>query len=552
MIFKYLNFQIFKFIILIFILLILESSNLCLAQRVDTTWTKVMGGSMAEAFGANVLNGFTMSCASSDTSSDGNIYITTTTESNDFYLHKSLGSLDIWVIKMNKNGDTVWTKSFGGAQNDVPYMLRSTKDGGCIIVGKSGSDDLNFNGLNRGSSDGFILRLKPDGSVLWLKTYGGEEYDMLYDIRETPDSAFVACGETNSNTGDLTGTGVGMCWAIKVNAKDGKKIWSYTFLGPDHLSSPDYFLENFARLEVLSDNSGYIFAGYTTPMYSDPTKDDIFLVKVSSAGKWKWSKRCGSDNWDGIAAVVDGGSGSFYIAGIIGGSGKNVKQYYGGLHDIWLTKFKSDGTLDWERNYGGSDWDMVFDMKKDSWGNLYMVGFSRSVDKDFTFDKAYGGLDLVIIKTNASGDTIFTKRIGGPGSDVALGITLLDKIGSSFVISGKSDTKGGYVNQSFGNDDLWIVRFDDISAGIKNNKPDNNDISVYPNPTSDFVNVRLNSIGPDNTLINIVSITGERLMNYRGKANSIQKLNISSLPKGIYIMSIQRGAEYFYKKIIKN
>jgi hypothetical protein len=526
------------------IVIILFSVNIY--SQVDTLWTKVVGGSQTEAFGAITLNSFATVCASVDTTDDGHILMTTSTNSTNFYINKSYGDLDILVVKLNLDGDTIWSKNYGGTGSDIPYKIRATKGGGCVIVGKTGSNDFYFAGLQKGGGDGFIMQLNNDGSVLWAKTYGGEEYDMLYDIKETSDGYYVACGETNSNTGDLLGTGDGLAWAIKINASDGKKVWSLAYKGPDH-SNPN-FLENFSCLGILSDGSGYILAGYTTPEFADLSKIDIFYVKVNTSGKTIWSKECGSDNYDGSAAVIDGGNGTFYIAGVIGGSG-NVEQFYGGMHDIWLAKFNADGTLNWEKNYGGSDWEMIFDVKKDISNNLYLAGFSRSKDYDLKYDNAFGGLDYFILKTSSQGDTLFTKRIGGPDSDVALGICLTENNGSSFVLAGRSLAKGGYVNNNFGDKDIWLVKMSDKSVDIKDFVSDDN-ILVYPNPVSDYLNIDFKHTSA-NSLITIYNINGICIYSQKYENVKTGRIDISSFPKGIYFMEFTSAKQTFNRKLIK-
>ncbi|MBP7496480.1 MAG: T9SS type A sorting domain-containing protein [Bacteroidales bacterium] len=527
--------------------LLLVNIQLLKSQEPDTVWTKVMGGTASDATGMIMLNNTGTPCAAVDTTTDGYIYIATSTISNDKYVRKNYGSEDVWLIKLNREGDTIWTRNYGGSDFDRPGMMRSLKDGGCVIVGQTLSSDGDFIGMAKEGGEAFIIRIKADGSIMWVKLYGGEGYDKLYDIKETPDSAYIACGETNSNTGDLLNTGAGLNWVIKVNAIDGKRIWSSAFVGPFQ-SSPD-FIENFARLEVLSDGSGYIVAGASSPDFIDSSKDEIIYMKINTSGKLIWSKKCGSNGWDGIATVLDAGGGAFYIAGKIGASGADAKQFYGGIGDFWFAKFNSDGVIEWEKNYGGNDGDIAFDLKKDALGYLYLCGFTKSNTQDLTYSKYKGGIDWWIIKTDEKGDTIWTKRMGSADNDAAYGMALLDKYGNSFVVAGKAGVLGDYVNNFFGIQDLWVVRFDDQNVGIdKNVLADDLNFLIYPNPTSDIININT-SKNAINALCSIINLTGSIVFS-KTLNESTNTLNLNNLPQGIYILNIKFADKTINKKII--
>ena len=243
--------------------------------------------------------------------------------------------------------------------------------------------------------------------------YGGENDDFLYDIIFSSDGNWTLCGEAYSIGGDLTGTSSGMNWVIKINPNNnGNVIWSKTFLGPDG-ASPDW-LENVYRLTEIS-NGNIILTGFTSPDYQDPSLDRISLISITPSGTLNWTKKIGAPgNSDYPSAIVDNGVNSFYVygklQGTVGGGG-DASNYYGGNGDAWILKLDYSGNIIWEKNLGGSNLDMGFDMKMNSEGYLYLAGMTRSTNYEATLP-GYGMLDFWLIKMNQQGDTIYTKKFG--------------------------------------------------------------------------------------------------------------------------------------------
>jgi len=425
-------------------------------SQVDTVWTKALGGSAEETTGTTMLCNLGSPSASIDKSVNGFLYITTSSNSSDGYLHSNKGGEDVWIIKMTNSGDTVWTKSYGGSSFDRPNKIIGMPDGGCVVVGRTSSSDFDFVG-GHGMGEGFLIRLDSNGNQKWKKQYGGTEDDFLYDV-VLSNGGLVVVGETGSINGDLSGTGSGLAWVMKVDSANGNMVWSKTVLGPNSASAD--FLENFFRIIALSDGSGYIAAGYTSPNALDGNTDDIFYAKISLTGTAIWTKKVGSTAaGDYPGGIIEGQNGEFYIAGKLASStGADVTSgYYGGSGDVWLLKFNAAGTKIWDKHYGGTNYDFAFDIKKDVNNSLYIAGFTRSTDNQ-SAGTAYGNMDYWLLKTDTAGAIQWTKRAGGSQNDVAMGLTVLGP--NSVVMSGKTLSSDLCVHGNNGGQDLWIVKYD--------------------------------------------------------------------------------------------
>ena len=136
------------------------------------------------------------------TTNDGNFIIVGDTRSADKDVSNNNGAADVWVIKMNTDGNLIWEKTIGGTSFDVARSVSKTQDDGFIISGSSRSLDNSF--TNQGQNDALLLKIDAEGNGVWKQTIGGAEIDFFYDAVQLNDASIIAVGETNSSNGDLT------------------------------------------------------------------------------------------------------------------------------------------------------------------------------------------------------------------------------------------------------------------------------------------------------------------------------------------------------------
>jgi hypothetical protein len=101
------------------------------------------------------------------------------------------GELDAYLIKTDANGDEVWSRTFGGSDNDCAYSVQQTTDGGYIVAGHTYS-------LGAGYSDVYLTKTDGNGDGVWSKTFGGSEYDMARSVQQTNDGGYILAGQTGS------------------------------------------------------------------------------------------------------------------------------------------------------------------------------------------------------------------------------------------------------------------------------------------------------------------------------------------------------------------
>ena len=252
------------------------------------------------------------------------------------------GGYDAYIVKVDKNGNVIWQKTFGGGDWDFAYSINKTTDGNLIICGATYS-------FGRGNKDGLILKMDYNGNVLWNKIYGGAEEDDLREIIQTSDGGYIAVGTTKSY-----GDNLGDIWITKFDAS-GDSTWFKTNGGNK---------VEVGNAIVQDKNTDYLITG-GSESYSFG-KEDAYIFKLDNTGNFIWKQNYGLAGEDEESYDVLN-SGSAYGSILIT---YGTKEQFGNGLDIKTL------LLDFNGNYvrGGS-----FGGPKDD------VGYSLYN----TFDKGY-------------------------------------------------------------------------------------------------------------------------------------------------------------------
>jgi len=259
---------------------------------------------------------------------------------------------------------------------------------------------------------------QPSPDVLWTHTYGGSYADWAGCILPTTDGGFVASGMTSPS--DAGGTG----WLFKTTG-DGIQSWSRTFGRSGHTE---------LRRAAPTADGGYILCGMTT---SDGQGQNAILVKTNAEGDSQWTHTYGgaADEfaWD-VRQTADGG---YAFAGCTSSSGS-------GGSDAWLVKVNSEGTQLWSRTYGGTGTDLAYSLDLTPEGGFYLGGYTAS--------SGNGGWDVYVIKTDGTGNPLWTHTFGGTGSDFEEGLSTTQDGG--VIVCGVTNSVGAEYS------DAWLIKLD--------------------------------------------------------------------------------------------
>jgi hypothetical protein len=335
--------------------------------------------------------------------SDGGYIITGGTYSFD------AGSSDVYLIKTDASGDTIWTRTYGGGDWDVGRSVCETSDGYYIIAGETWYFDP-F------SADVYLIKTDASGDSIWTRTYGGSDGDYGYSVCETSDGGYIIAGYTFS-----FGAGNGDVYLIKTDAS-GDTIWTRTYGGSKGDGSNSV---------CETSDGGYIITGGTGSFGAGSS--DVYLIKTDASGDTIWTRTYGGGEPDDGNSVCETSDGGYIITG-------ETWSFGAGNADVYLIKTDASGDTIWTRTYGASEVDEGKSVCETSDGYYIIAGSFYSMDA------------VYLIKTDASGDTIWTRTYGGCGKE--WGSSVQETSDGGYIITGFTNSFGA------GDDDVYLIKTD--------------------------------------------------------------------------------------------
>ncbi len=489
-----------------------------------------------------------------------------------------------------------WSFSIGGRIDDYAESVKQTSDGGFIVVGSTNSDSGDFAG-NDYYDDYFALKLNAEGELQWKNTYGGSSWDFAYSVVETATGNFVIVGKSYSQDGDVSDTSAGVdIWLAHISST-GTLIEEKSLGGSG---------EDIGHQIINTDDGGFVIAGSTRSLDGDLSsnngKKDVLIMKLDENMNVQWAKNYGGSNNDVAHAVKQIDNEGYILAGVTTSNDFDVSSY-NGEDDIWVIKLDSLGELIWEKNYGGTDDDVAYDIEANTEGHFYVVGSTRSNDLDVTdtlggdavywmikidengnllwdktymnygFDEAkciekindnefvisgdgaginyggnnflgYGGNDFWLIGVDGSGEILWYQNYGGSNTDIINDMIITQD--HSVVMVGYSRSDDYDVTENFADDDVLVLKLESsVQVGVYNQQP-KHILEVNPNPCSVFFNINPLSIEAENILI-ISDIRGKQV---RVQKNIGPQVNVSDLAPGIYMLELLNQEEIFTQKLV--
>ncbi|NND61600.1 MAG: hypothetical protein HKN48_00235 [Flavobacteriaceae bacterium] len=386
---------------------------------------------------------------------DGSYVIVGTTESTDGDItDKTETSKDVWVLKVDAQGQKIWSKTYGGTNNDVGNSINHTSDGGYIISGYSRSTDGDVSG-NEGFQDYWILKIDADGNVQWDKNYGFLGGEQAFNTFQTEDGGYFAggfldvtgSGGAGNDDGRSSRHGVGEFWGIKMNS-NGDKVWRRYFGGSNNDRCYD---------ALQTEDGGFLMIGASESFDFDITDDkgsyDYWVVRVDDAGNLLWTKSFGGLEIDIAYGVTHSKDGNYIIVGDARSTDQDVSNPIGNA-DLWVVKFRDDGSMIWEKSLGGTAFDSAKNIYPLDSGSYVISGSSRSSDGDVSENKGENDAWVLIIDSN--GALQFEMSIGGAGLD--FGNHAMETSDNKIILVGDSTSNDGNIPQNRGSSDFMVVK----------------------------------------------------------------------------------------------
>ncbi|MBN2621703.1 hypothetical protein JXB22_11530 [candidate division WOR-3 bacterium] len=364
------------------------------AQVPDTAWTKTFGGTNLDV-GLSVQQ-----------IADSGYVIAGWTRSF------SAGAADVYVIKTDAWGDTIWTRHYGGVLDDQGLAIRQTANSGYVIAGWTAS-------FGAGDRDVYVIRMDVFGDTIWTGTYGNVGCDQGCAVVPIANGEYAVAGSYSWWSQEDA--------ALMRVASGGWPIWWHTYGGSE------FDIGN--AVQATSDN-GYIVTGETRSLGpGTPDNPNLYMIKTNFSGDTIWTKVHG--NWSSEIgyAVEETTTHGYIIAGTCADS----------LNGSCILLLKTD-------KYGDTVWVRKY------WGLGQASGYA-AVE---TADQGYlvageSNNDLYLIKVNQSGDSLWAQAFGSSGYDEARAI--MRTADDGYIIVGSTWSAAN-------NRDVWLVKIEPDTFGI--------------------------------------------------------------------------------------
>jgi hypothetical protein len=301
-----------------------------------------------------------------------------------------------------KKPEIIWFKTYGGVNNDWCKAAQQTSDGGYIIAGYSDSFPVD-------NGDYCLIKTDKNGDTLWTKRYLNKYWEVGTSAQQTSDGGYIIAGEMTYY--DLIG-GHSSTYLVKTDSL-GNILWTRKYEGRA--------LDQRGSVLQTKDG-GYVVLGTN-------------LIKADATGDEKWEKSYGGYS---IQMTSDGG---YIIVGrtAISISGRPL------CPDVYIAKINEFGEPLWSRAYGGRDIEKGYSVRQIKDGGYIIVGMTSSFGA--------GMLDVYLIKTNAKGDTVWTKTYGGEKDDV--GNSVIQTSDGGYIITGRT---GSFDAKAW---DIYLIKTDE-------------------------------------------------------------------------------------------
>lgn len=449
---------------------------------------------------------------------NGNIYICGFfTNSADFDPHPtndytlvSSGNKDIFILKLDSNGNFIWANSFGNSEIDIANDIQVTASGTIYVTGHF---DLTVdfdpsptvsNLISSNNSDFFLAKYDSNGNYIWAKDTEGfalvkgtslvvDDFENIYSIGFFNGNVDFDWNTTTS----LHSTFSYAATFILKHDMNGTLRWSKIF--------ENGYRENY---DITVDGLGNVIAGGRfsiqtdldpgpgTSLVNSSGGEDLFIVKLNPLGVFVWGITLGGDytNSDKIFAIKTDATNNILFTGSFEGTidmdpGITINNHTSnGYSDVYITKLDESGNFIWSETFGGSGVDNGIDLIIDNTGNIYSTGFfSESVDFD-------------------------------PGTPInALSVT--------------------------GARDFFVNKLIAPTHIIDNNNEIS--ISVFPNPASDFITIHLS----EKATISIHDLSGRLLFQSERQENELH-VDLIAFSSGFVMVRLETESGIYTRPVV--
>lgn len=413
----------------------------------------------------------------------------------------SNGMEDIFILKLDLNGNFIWAVSAGGTSIDQGSELITDANNNVYITGQF-EETVDFdpsastnNLTSNGSQDVFILKLNSSGNFVWAKSVGGASLDQGHSITmDASGNSYI--------TGEFSGT---------VDFDPGSS---------------------------------------TNNLISSGSSSDAFILKLDASGNFVWANAIGGANYESSNSIALDGSANIYTTGLYDGTvdfdpGSGVFDLTSSANGgAFVQKLDVNGNFIWAKALGECESECL---AVDGSGNVYTSGFyvgTNDFDPSASTSNltSNGSEDIFIQKLDASGNFIWAVSMGGTGEDDYPEDIYVDASNNIYTTGSYESTAdfdpgtSTYNLTSNGASDVFVQKLNGFSSSILETESFIN-INVYPNPTDGDFSIDLKD-NHETITITITDILGQIIHSSIYNESQLLNLKIEN-PAGVYLLVIE-------------
>lgn len=475
------------------------------------------------------------------------------------------GGGDIFLTKYDSDGNVIWSKAFGGNSLDFPIDITADDTGNIIITGAFRSPTISFDNIilsnplsGQGANAFYIAKMDNDGKVLWASTISSDSNCNGSAITADTDGNVIVTGIFSGSSitiGNLT------LQNTKLFQEDffickydgvGNLIWAKSYGGNGRDFSRSVSTDNNGNINICGGFESSTLDFESTVLDSEGQRD-VFLVQLSPNGDINWVKHGRGEGFNsGIDITTDGDNnvivvGEFSGAPLTFDSQTLIGDYF---QNCYVVKYKDNGELLWALASSGDGNDAIYAVSVDAGGDLWVTGELGSTimtlgSQTITNTQA-GQSDIFVANLDYQGNVKWSTNAGGND----------DEYGGDIFVTENKDIYiiGSFYSQIINFDQLEVSNSSNdyydyflakISAGTSSVKEEelNEAVIIFPNPTTNNVNLSINLLERSNVQFQLFSNNGSlvlsRSMGIMPPSQHNIQINLDHLNTGIYLLKIQ-------------
>ncbi|MDY0077569.1 MAG: T9SS type A sorting domain-containing protein [Bacteroidales bacterium] len=288
-------------------------------------------------------------------------------------------------------------------------------------------------------------------------------------------------------------------------------------------------------------------------MYDTINVGDIRLIKIDSTGVIEWQDCYGGYDSEGLIEIEQTLDGGYVFLGVTISTGGDVSGFHGpggdaARWDLWVVKLDATGLIEWQKCLGGYENEQAGFIEQHPDGGYLVGGNSNSTDGDINCNASLPGTYTGwLVKLDASGEIVWQRCLGSQVNNSLSAISILGQ--EHYLVGGGTRANGGDVDCDLkGQTDIWIVELQDTTVGLKEEQQ--RQWQLYPNPASSQTWLKLSEhTALEHARIELYSPTG-RLLHKAKPSNHYHKLDVTHLPKGLYLVRVWNGESWYVEKLV--